>query len=110
MAEYLEEMAGNCQYCPTRYHGGRKNPDNVYCSRKWGYTVYRTYYNKESDEAWEMLLYSLEHQTKLALSGFGEEGVDEDDVHVDPENIQRLKNFLTIEGREDPSQFEGLDA
>ncbi|KAK2678684.1 hypothetical protein RAB80_007424 [Fusarium oxysporum f. sp. vasinfectum] len=110
MAEYIQDMADNCQYCPTRYRGGRKNPDNVYYSRKWGYTVYRTYYNKESDEAWEMLLYSLEHQTKLALGGFGEEGVDEDDVHVDPDNIQRLKNFLTIEGREDPSQFEGLDA
>jgi hypothetical protein len=110
MAEYIGKMARNCQYCPTRYRGGRKNPDNVYYSRKWGYTVYRTYYNKESDEAWEMLLYSLEHQTKLALGGFGEEGVDEDDVHVDPDDIQRLKNFLTIEGREDPSQFEGLDA
>ncbi|KAM0466441.1 hypothetical protein ACHAP7_012245 [Fusarium lateritium] len=110
MAEYIEGMARNCQYCPTRYPGGSKNPDNVYYSRKWGYTVYRTYYNKEFDEAWEMLLYSLEHQTKLALSGFGEEGVDEDDVCVDPDNIQRLKNFLTIEGREDPSQFEGLDA
>ncbi|EXA31532.1 hypothetical protein FOVG_17154 [Fusarium oxysporum f. sp. pisi HDV247] len=110
MAEYIGKMARNCQYCPTRYRGGRKNPDNVYYSRKWGYTVYRTYYNKESDEAWEMLLYSLEHQTKLALGGFGEEGVDEDDVHVDPDDIQRLKKFLTIEGREDPSQFEGLDA
>jgi hypothetical protein len=110
MAEYIGEMARNCQYCPTRYRGGSKNPDNVYYPRKWGYTVYRTYYSKESDEAWEMLLYSLEHQTKLALGGFGEEGVDEDDKHVDPDDIQRLKNFLTIEGREDPSQFEGLDA
>ncbi|UZP32186.1 hypothetical protein NXS19_000002 [Fusarium pseudograminearum] len=110
MAEYIGEMARNCQYCPTRYRGGSKNPDNVYYPRKWGYTVYRTYYSKESDEAWEMLLYSLEHQTKLALGGFGEEGVDEDDKHVDSDDIQRLKNFLTIEGLEDPSQFEGLDA
>jgi hypothetical protein len=110
MAEYIEEMVGNCQYSPTRYRGGRNNPNNVYHYRKWGYTVYRTYYDKESDEAWEMLLYSLEHQTKLALGGFGEEGVDEDDVHVDPDNIQQLKNLFTIEGREDPSQFEGLDA
>lgn len=110
MSEYIEDMAGNCHYCPTRYPGGSKNPDNVYYYRKWGYTVYRTYYAKESDEAWEMLLYSLEHQTKLALAGFGEEGVDEDGVHVNPDDIQQLKNFLRIEGREDPSQFEGLDS
>ncbi|KAH7230966.1 hypothetical protein BKA59DRAFT_488658 [Fusarium tricinctum] len=98
MAEYIEEMVGNCQYSPTRYTGGRNNPNNVYHYRKWGYTVYRTYYDKESDEAWEMLLYSLEHQTKLAIGGFEKEDVDQDEVHVDPDNIQQLKNLFTIEG------------
>ncbi|RFN43182.1 hypothetical protein FIE12Z_12584 [Fusarium flagelliforme] len=103
-------MADNCRYCPTRYPGGSKNPDNVYYYRKWGYTVYRTYYDKESDEAWEMLLYSLEHQTKLAFGGIKNKDYNGDEVHVDPNDIQQLKKFFTIEGREDSSQLEGLDA
>ncbi|RBR26160.1 uncharacterized protein FIESC28_01051 [Fusarium coffeatum] len=112
MADHIEEMIENCcwpELDTKRYPGGRKNPNNIYRYRKWGYTVYRTYYSKESDEAWAMLLYSLEHQTKLALSGFGEEGVDDDDVHVDQDDVQQLRNLFTIEGLEDPSKFEGLD-
>ncbi|SPJ87850.1 uncharacterized protein FTOL_12319 [Fusarium torulosum] len=113
MADHIEEMISNVyrpDYEAKQWPGGRKNPDNYHHHRKWGYTVYRTYYDKESDEAWEMLLYSLEHQTKLALGGFGEEGVDQDDVHVDRDDVQLLKNLFTIEGREDPKQLEGLDA
>ncbi|RGP81000.1 hypothetical protein FLONG3_788 [Fusarium longipes] len=103
-------MVSNCRYSPTRYLSGKNNPKNVRYDRKWGYTVYRTYYGEESDEAWEMLLYSLEHQTKLAFGGIKNEDVNGDEVHVDPNDIQKLKNLFTIEGREDPSQLEGLDA
>jgi hypothetical protein len=105
MADHIKEMISNVyrpDYEAKQWPGGRKNPDNYHHYRKWGYTVYRTYYDKESDEAWEMLLYSLEHQTKLALGGFREEGVDQDDVHVDRDDVQLLKNLFTIEGREDP--------
>ncbi|KAF5250357.1 hypothetical protein FANTH_4457 [Fusarium anthophilum] len=61
--------------------GGRKNPDNFHHYRKWGFTIYRTYYVKESDENWIALLYSLKDQTKLAFGGFeDDEEVDQDDM------------------------------
>ncbi|KAH7006584.1 hypothetical protein EDB82DRAFT_573298 [Fusarium venenatum] len=108
MAEYIEEMIQNAYspgYEAKRYPGSRKNPDN-YCHyyHKWGYTVYRTYYDKKSDEAWKILLYSLTHQTRLAFGGVEEE---ED---VDQDDMQRLKNLFTIDGCEDPSKLEGLNA
>ncbi|KAM0230846.1 hypothetical protein ACHAPO_008902 [Fusarium lateritium] len=106
MADYIEEMIQDAygpDYEAKQHPGGRKNPDNYCHYRKWGYTVYRTYYGKESDEAWKMLLYSMRHQTRLAFGGFEEEDVDQDDV-------QRLKNLFTIDGREDPSKLDGLDA
>lgn len=106
MADDIKQMIENVyrpDYEAKKYPGGRKNPDNHHHYRKWGYTVYRTYYAKESDEAWEMLLHSLRHQTRLAFGGFEQEDIDQADV-------QRLKDLFRIDVREDPSQLEGLDA
>lgn len=106
MTDHIEGMIQNVyrpDYEAKRYPGGRKNPDNHHHYRKWGFTVYRTYYAKESEEAWERLLHSLRHQTRLAFGGFEQEDVDQDDV-------QQLKDLFKIDVREDPSQLEGLDA
>ncbi|WZH47229.1 uncharacterized protein QYS62_008373 [Fusarium acuminatum] len=106
MTDYIEGMIQNVyspDYEAKRYPGGRKNPDNHHHYRKWGFTVYRTHYAKESEEAWERLLHSLRHQTRLAFGVFEQEDVDKDDV-------QRLKDLFRIDVREDPSQLGGLDA
>ncbi|KAM0231614.1 hypothetical protein ACHAPO_008462 [Fusarium lateritium] len=75
--------------------------------RKWGFTVYRTHYSEESDEAWKMLLYSLRHQTMLAFGAFAKGADVEHDV--DPDDVQRLKDLFYLETREDRSQLEVLD-
>jgi hypothetical protein len=83
--------------------GGRKNPDNLKHYRKWGFTVYRTYYGKESDKHWQSLLYSLRHQTKLAFGAF------EDDKDTDQDDRQRVQELFQLEICDDPSLLHGLD-
>ncbi|WZH47230.1 uncharacterized protein QYS62_008374 [Fusarium acuminatum] len=83
--------------------GGRENPDNHQHYRKWGFTIYRTYYGKESDEHWQSLLYSLRHQTKLAF------GTYEDDAETDQDDRRRLQELFYLDVREDPSVLDGLD-
>jgi hypothetical protein len=73
---------------------------------KWGFTIYRTYYGEESKEAWQMLLHSLRHQTKLAFGAYAKGADIEHDVN--PDDIQRLKELFYLDVREDPS-LEGLD-
>jgi hypothetical protein len=73
---------------------------------KWGFTIYRTYYGEESEEAWQMLLHSLRHQTKLAFGAYAKGADIEHDVN--PDDIQRLKELFYLDVREDPS-LEGLD-
>ncbi|KPA37662.1 hypothetical protein FLAG1_09516, partial [Fusarium langsethiae] len=75
--------------------------------RKWGFTIYRNYHGKKSDEAWQMLLYSLRHQTRLGFGAY-ENGANVE-YNVDPDDIQQLKDLFLLEAREDPSQLEGLD-
>ncbi|KAM0199219.1 hypothetical protein ACHAQI_012179 [Fusarium lateritium] len=114
MVDNIGEMINNVYQClpgtkPEK--GGRKNPNNFQYFRKWGFTIYRTYYSNdsgnESDQAWQMLLYSLRHQTRLAFGAY-EKGADVEH-DVDPDDIQQLKDLFYLEAREDPSQLEGLD-
>lgn len=101
MASFIEEMIKNTWSYGSKKEGTKKE------ARKWGFTIYRTYYSEESDKAWQMLLYSLRHQTKLAFGAF-EKGADVEH-DVDPDDIQRLKDLFYLETREDRSQLEGLD-
>ncbi|KAJ4136530.1 hypothetical protein NW768_004146 [Fusarium equiseti] len=108
MAETIDEMIDNVYQYPrgTKVEkGGRKNPNNFHHFRKWGFTIYRTYYG--NNEAWEVLLYSLRHQTKLAFGAYDEGAELEYDI--DPDDIQQLKNLFHLEVRENPSQLAGLD-
>ncbi|RKL14552.1 hypothetical protein BFJ70_g15711 [Fusarium oxysporum] len=75
--------------------------------RKWGYTIYRAYYGKESDKAWQTLLYYLRHQTKLAFGAYAKGALVEHNVN--PDYIQRLKDLFSLDIREDPSLFDGID-
>jgi hypothetical protein len=83
--------------------GGRKNPDNHQHYRKWGFTIYRTYYGKESDKHWQSLLYSLRHQTKLAFGTF------EDDMDTDQDDRRQVQELFQLEVRDDSSLLDGLD-
>lgn len=107
MSDTIEEMIDNVYQYPSGTEvekGGRKNPNNLHLFRRWGFTIYRTYYG--NDEAWQMLLYSLRHQIKLAFGAY-EKGADVE-YDVDPDDIQQLKNLFQLDVREDPS-LEGLD-
>ncbi|RBR26159.1 uncharacterized protein FIESC28_01050 [Fusarium coffeatum] len=107
MNEMIEEMVDNVYQYPSGTKveaGGRKNPNNFHLFRKWGFTIYRTYHG--NNEAWEMLLYSLRHQMKLAFGAYDKGAITEYDV--DPDDIQWLKDLFHLEAREDPS-LEGLD-
>ncbi|RGP69881.1 hypothetical protein FLONG3_7636 [Fusarium longipes] len=83
--------------------GGRKNPNNHHHYRKWGFTIYRTYYGKESDKHWQTLLYSLRHQTKLAF------GTYEDDEEINEDDRRQVRDLFHLEVCEDPLQLDGLD-
>ncbi|KAF5570189.1 hypothetical protein FPHYL_1465 [Fusarium phyllophilum] len=83
--------------------GGRENPENSHHYRKWGFTIYRTYYGKESDKHWQALLYSLRHQTKLAFGAF------ENDGETDPDDLRRVQELFHLNVRENPSQLDSLD-
>ncbi|KAF4416165.1 hypothetical protein FACUT_12820 [Fusarium acutatum] len=83
--------------------GGRQNPDNFHHYRKWGFTIYRTYYSKESDKHWEVLLYSLRYQTKLAFGTF------EDEEETDQDDRRRVQELFYLNVWENPSQLDGLD-
>ncbi|CAJ0551408.1 Ff.00g113380.m01.CDS01 [Fusarium sp. VM40] len=83
--------------------GGRKNPDNFKHYRKWGFTVYRTYYGEESDKYWQSLLYSLRHQTKLAFGSF------EDEKDIDQDDRRRVQELFQLDVCDDPSLLGGLD-
>ncbi|RFN43183.1 hypothetical protein FIE12Z_12585 [Fusarium flagelliforme] len=88
---------------PTRYNVIKRPGPKEH---KWGFTIYRAYYGEESEEAWQMLLYSLRHQTKLAFGAYAKGADVEHDVN--PDDIQRLKDLFYLEVRED-SSLEGLD-
>ncbi|KAF5560713.1 hypothetical protein FNAPI_4089 [Fusarium napiforme] len=83
--------------------GGRKNPDNFHHYRKWGFTIYRTYYGKESDKHWHALLYSLRHQTKLAFGAFEEE------EEIDQDDVRRIQELFSLDVREESLLLDGLD-
>ncbi|KAG8667836.1 hypothetical protein FPOAC2_13038 [Fusarium poae] len=101
MASFIEEIIENTWSYGSKKEGTKNE------ARKWGFTIYRTYYSEEADEAWQILLYSLRHQTKLAFGAF-EKGADVEH-DVDPDDIQRLKDLFYLETRQDRSQLEGLD-
>ncbi|KAH7186636.1 hypothetical protein BKA60DRAFT_613636 [Fusarium oxysporum] len=69
----------------------------------YGFTIYRTYYGKESDEHWQSLLYSLRHQTKLAFGKY------EDDEERDQDDRRKVPELFHLDIREDPSVLDGLD-
>ncbi|KAF5591117.1 hypothetical protein FPCIR_6192 [Fusarium pseudocircinatum] len=83
--------------------GGRQNPDNFHHYRKWGFTIYRIYYSKESDKHWHALLYSLRHQTKLAFGAFKEE------EEIDEDDMRRVQGLFSLDVREEPLLLDGLD-
>ncbi|WZH50195.1 hypothetical protein QYS62_011439 [Fusarium acuminatum] len=102
MTNFIEEMIDKT----WEHEKGRGRKD-----RKWGFTIYRTYYGEESDDAWQMLLYSLRHQTKLAFGAFApdnhkEIGFEEE---IKQDDIQRLKDLFSLDVREDPALFHGFD-
>ncbi|KAJ3454439.1 hypothetical protein MRS44_018333 [Fusarium solani] len=90
-----------------RQHRSRKHPDNFQYYCQWGFTIYRTYYDPQSDKYWNMLLGALKQQTRLAF-GYYE---DEEDVEeeVDQGDVQRLKELFHLNPREDASLLDGLD-
>ncbi|RBR26161.1 uncharacterized protein FIESC28_01052 [Fusarium coffeatum] len=103
MGDLVEKMVDYVWPPPREFKkepGGKKNPNNWL---KWGFTIYRTYYGEESDEAWQMLLYSLRHQTKLAFGGF------EDMKDANQDDVQRLRDLFRLDVREDASVLDGLD-
>ncbi|KAJ4136533.1 hypothetical protein NW768_004149 [Fusarium equiseti] len=103
MAKIIEDMVSYVWPPPRKFKkepGGRKNPNNWL---KWGFTVYRTYYGEESDEAWQMLLHSLRHQTRLAFGRFA------DKKDIDQDDVQRLRDLFRLDVREDASLLDGLD-
>ncbi|RGP58905.1 hypothetical protein FSPOR_11713 [Fusarium sporotrichioides] len=105
MSDVINQMIGYVWGFPrwTKLEsGGRKNPDNHQHYCKWGFTIYRTYYGKESDEHWQSLLYSLRHQTKLAF------GTYEDDEETDEDDRRKLQELFHLDTREDPL-LDGLD-
>lgn len=105
MTGIIKEMINNVWRFQRGYKvepGGRKNPDNFKHYRPWGFTIYRTYYGKESDEHWHSLLHSLRHQTKLAFGAF------EKDKETDQDDRQLLKELFELDVYEDPSQLDGL--
>ncbi|KAJ4252461.1 hypothetical protein NW762_011062 [Fusarium torreyae] len=69
--------------------------------RKWGFTIYRTYYG--NNENWQALLYSLRHQTKLAFGAF------ENDEEIDQDVRQKLQKSFYLDVREDSSLLDVLD-
>lgn len=103
MGDLIENMVGYVWPPPRKFKkepGGKKDPNNWL---KWGFTIYRTYYGEEYDEAWQMLLHSLRHQTKLAFGRFeGRKDTNQDDV-------QRLKDLFRLDVREDASVLDNLD-
>ncbi|KAJ4194606.1 hypothetical protein NW759_016491 [Fusarium solani] len=82
---------------------GRKNPENFRYYRKWGFTIYRTYYGKESDEHWQALLHALRHQTRLAFGAF------ENDEDTDQDDRRQVRELFYLDVREDPSLLDRLD-
>lgn len=98
----IKEMISNT-HRPTRSNVIKRTGPKEH---KWGFTIYRAYYGEESEEAWQMLLYSLRHQTKLAFGAYAKGADIEHDVN--PDDVQRLKDLFTLEVREDPS-LERLD-
>ncbi|KAG8667756.1 hypothetical protein FPOAC2_12954 [Fusarium poae] len=106
MSEFINQMIKDVWGPPrgTKLEpGGRKNPNNHQHYRKWGFTIYRTYYSKESDEHWQSLLYSLRHQTKLAFNAY------EDDEEIDEDDRRKLQELFHLDSRDDPSVLDGLD-
>ncbi|KAH7115425.1 hypothetical protein B0J13DRAFT_459618 [Dactylonectria estremocensis] len=102
----------------------RKLPENFKYYGRWGFTIYRTYYNPESDEHWDMLLDALKRQTYLALGYYEDEDRYRDDVerradryrwgfYQDQDeymdDLKRLKERFYLDPREDLSLLDGLD-
>ena len=94
-------------YLTYKFGGGfendleaRKDPVNAHLYRRWGYSIYRTYYGPGSDESWNTLLELLKQQTLLELEAL--EGKDQDDV-------QKLKELFHLEVHQDPTVFGGLN-
>lgn len=104
MSDVLKQMIDRV-WCPPRGsklgREGWKNPNNFQYYRKWGFTIYRTYYG--NDENWQALLYSLRHQTKLAFGTF------EDDKEIDQDVRRKLQESFYLDVRDDPSPLDGLD-
>ncbi|KAL7755298.1 hypothetical protein ACKLNR_015055 [Fusarium oxysporum f. sp. zingiberi] len=79
-----------------------KDPDIFQYYHQWGFNIYRTYYGPGSDGAWNMLLYALRQQMRLAF-GFYDGREDTDQRHVDI-----LKGLFYLNSRADKS-LDGLD-
>ncbi|KAG5656955.1 hypothetical protein KAF25_011124 [Fusarium avenaceum] len=106
MSEVIKEMMSYVWrvYRGTKLKpGGRKNPENHHHYCKWGFPIYRTYYSKESDEHWNLLLYNLRHQTKLAF------GTYEDDEETNQDDRRQVRDLFHLQVHEDPSLLDGLD-
>ncbi|KAJ4252458.1 hypothetical protein NW762_011059 [Fusarium torreyae] len=109
MAGAIEEMI-DLVWSPGRVkrkHRNRKHPDNFQYYRRWGFTIYRTYYGPDTDKYWNMLLYALEKQISLAL-GYYENNEDAED-DIDPSDLQRLNRLFCLDVRDNASVLDHLD-
>ncbi|KAF4969337.1 hypothetical protein FSARC_3412 [Fusarium sarcochroum] len=100
----------------------RTLPENFKYYGHWGFAIYRTYYNPDSDKHWDMLLDTLKRQTYLALGSLDDEDLHREDIEERNwdrwsygdqdeyvEDIKRLKELFHLDTREDPSLLNGLD-
>ncbi|KAF5576581.1 hypothetical protein FPANT_10865 [Fusarium pseudoanthophilum] len=102
--EMIEMISKYCSPGPLAMQQmDSKDPDILQYYQQWGFNIYRTYYGPGSDEAWNMLLYALEHQTRLAFGFYdGREDADQRDVDI-------LKNLFFVNAHADQSVLDGLD-
>jgi hypothetical protein len=97
----------------------RKDSENFQYYHNWGFTVYRTHYDPDSDKHWETLIDAMTRQTYLALGYHEAERIFQNDrkqmwglyanksEYVD--DINQLKKLFRLPVREDSSLLDGLD-
>ncbi|KAH7205687.1 hypothetical protein BKA60DRAFT_684898 [Fusarium oxysporum] len=100
MASPLSEMLDYLWRPPRKEPGvksralNRFDPENYHYYRNWGFTIYRTYYGKDSDKHWNTLL--------------GKQGPYKKEGRYISQ-LKLFKDLFRLFPREDPSLLNGLD-
>ncbi|KAF5641494.1 uncharacterized protein FTJAE_4146 [Fusarium tjaetaba] len=97
----------------------KEDPENFQYYRKWGFTVYRTYYGSDSNQHWDALIDAMTRQTLLALGYHEDDDMFKNDKRQKRglysnkakylEDVNRLKKLFRLSTREDVSLLDGLD-